>query len=217
MSTLKLIVLDCDGVILESVAAKTRAFGQLFEKYGDEAKRRIIDYHLANGGISRFAKFSWFYREVLDRHVTDQEKEELGRIFTRCCFDEVMNAHIVPGAMEFISSYHNKLPLYVASGTPHGELVEILKARNLIRFFRGVYGSPPGKTEILADIVHRAGVLPKEALMVGDSVTDLEAAQSVGTLFYGRGNRFSNSEWPWGEDLTGLDQYLKKAEYGIGD
>ena len=53
--------------------------------------------------------------------------------------------------------------------------------------------------------------------MVGDSVSDLEAAQFVGTLFYGRGNWFSNLECPWGEDLTGLDQYLKKAEYGIDD
>ena len=83
-----------------------------------------------------------------------------------------------------------------------------------MRFFRGVYGSPPGKTEILAAIVHKTGVLPKEALMVGDSSTDLEAATSVGTFFYGRGVEFSNSKWPWAEDLTKLTEYIKKKNNG---
>ena len=212
MPEVKIIVLDCDGVILETVAAKTRAFSTLFERYGEEAKRKMVDYHLAHGGISRFAKFAWFYREVLGRDITDDEKEELGCIFSRCCFDEIMNAPAVPGAIQFISSYYDRIPLYVASGTPYEELTEILKARNLTRFFKQVYGSPPGKTEILAGIVRRARVSPKEALMVGDSSTDLEAAESVGTLFYGRGSGFSNSEWPWGEDLTELDNYLQKAQ-----
>jgi len=212
MPKVKLIVLDCDGVILETASVKSRAFGRLFEKYGEEAKCKVVDYHLAHGGVSRFEKFAWFYREVLGKNITDKEKEELGRLFSQCCFEEVINASVVPGAIEFISSYHNKIPLYVASGTPYGELIEVLEAKNLIRFFKDVYGSPPGKTEILADIVHRAGVSPNEVLMVGDSSTDLEAAQSVGTLFYGRGSVFSNSRWPWGEDLTELNKYLEKAD-----
>ena len=212
MPVFKLVVLDCDGVILESVAAKTRAFGKLFQSYGEEAKQKIVDYHLAHGGMSRFSKFTWFFREVLGRDITDQEKEELGSLFSRCCFDEVMNAPFVAGAIKFISSYHDKIPLYVASGTPHEELVEIFEARNLIHFFKGVYGSPPAKTEILANIVRSVGVLPSETLMIGDSNTDLEAATSVGTFFYGRGVEFSISKWPWAEDLTRLSEYIKNEK-----
>lgn len=210
MPVFKVVVLDCDGVILESVAAKTRAFSRVFERYGEEARQKIVDYHLTHGSVSRFAKFAWFYRQVLGREITNEENEELGSLFRQHCLEEVMNARVVEGAIQFISTRHKKIPLYVASGTPHEELIEIFMMRDLMRFFKGVYGSPPGKTEILADIVRRAGVLPKEALMVGDSSTDLEAAISVGTLFYGRGTVFSDSNWPWGKDLTGLDVYIEK-------
>ena len=37
---LSLIVFDCDGVILESVDAKTKAFGQVAEPLGAEARDR---------------------------------------------------------------------------------------------------------------------------------------------------------------------------------
>lgn len=211
MAKFKLIVLDCDGVILESVDAKTRAFGKLAEKHGEVAKQKMVEYHLLNGGVSRYLKFDWFYREVLGREITKQEEDECSRLFKKYCFNEVMNSSEVPGAMEFITSYNQKVSLYVASGTPHEELIEIFQARKLIDLFKGVYGSPPGKTEILADIVRREGVLPEETLMVGDSSSDLDAAESVGTFYYGRGSVFAESKWPWGEDLNGLIKYLEKV------
>ena len=42
---LSLIVFDCDGVILESVDAKTKAFGQVAEPLGAEARDRLLLYH----------------------------------------------------------------------------------------------------------------------------------------------------------------------------
>ena len=42
---LSLIVFDCDGVILESVDAKTKAFGQAAEPLGAEARDRLLLYH----------------------------------------------------------------------------------------------------------------------------------------------------------------------------
>lgn len=211
MIKFKLIVLDCDGVILESVSAKTKAFAKLVEGHGELAKQKMVEYHLSHGGVSRFLKFDWFYREILGREITKQEKDECNRLFIQYCFNEVMNASFVPGAMEFISSYCQQVPLYVISGAPHKELVEIFHARKLIDFFKGIYGSPPGKTEILIDIVRKEKVSPEETLMVGDSSTDLDAATSVGTFFYGRGSMFAESNWPWGEDLRGLSKYLEKV------
>lgn len=42
---LSLIVFDCDGVILESVDAKTKAFAQVAEPLGAEARDRLVLYH----------------------------------------------------------------------------------------------------------------------------------------------------------------------------
>ena len=53
---LSLIVFDCDGVILESVDAKTKAFGQVAEPLGAEARDRLLLYHTLHGGVSRREK-----------------------------------------------------------------------------------------------------------------------------------------------------------------
>lgn len=206
---LELIVLDCDGVILESVDVKTRAFGRLFEEHGPRSVQRFVDYHLAHGGVSRFEKFAWYFREVLGREITEAQSRELGERFTRYCYEGVVAAPFVPGALEFLEVFHRVLPLCVASGTPHGELTEIFKARDLLRYFQTVRGTPPGKTGLLAGIVRDSGVAPEAVLMVGDSSTDQEAAEAVGTLFYGRGLEFEGSSWPWGADLTGLGAHVR--------
>ena len=62
---------------------------------------------------------------------------------------------------------------------------------------------------MLAEIVRSAGVDPENALMVGDAVTDRDAAEQVGTLFYGVGQELKGGPFPWGEDLTGLNDWIR--------
>ena len=202
------MVFDCDGVILDSVDVKTRAFGQIVEEHGPEAVARMNEYHLANGGISRFKKFEWFYREVLGRQITQNELKTLGDRFSQLAFDGVMNAPMVTGAFECIKKLHNQIPMYVASGAPQDELTVVLEARNLTSFFKGVYGTPPNKTELLSRIIEKAGIAPKNTLMVGDSSTDLDAAQSCGAQFFGVGAGFAATQWPFGLDCTFLAQWI---------
>ena len=62
--------------------------------------------------------------------------------------------------------------------------------------------------KLLAMIVDKACVLPDEVLMVGDASTDRNAAEEVGTLFYGTGPDLRGGDFPWGPDLTGLDAWI---------
>ena len=205
---ISLVVFDCDGVILESVDVKTRAFGQIVEQHGAEAVSRMTEYHLAHGGVSRTRKFEWFYDEVLDRKITEDEFKALCSKFRQLVFEGVMRSPTVPGIMETLESLHGKLPMYVASGTPNEELLQVLDARNLTRFFDGVYGTPPEKSELLRCIIEKEGITPNDTLMVGDSSTDLYAAQSCGTRFFGVGASFATTTWPFGHDCTSLAQWI---------
>lgn len=211
-----LIVFDCDGVILESVEAKTKAFGQVVAHFGPEAVERLVAYHKAHGGVSRYKKFEWFYAEVLGKTITQDESQAMGRMFEYLSFANVMSSPMVPGTMEAIQAFHGKIPMYVASGAPHDELNLILKERGLSTYFEGIFGSPPGKTELLKHCIDLAGVPAAETLMVGDSSTDLKAAEANGTLFYGRGNCFSTSGHPWAEDLTALAAHLNTQHPSVG-
>ena len=206
--TTALLVFDCDGVILVSVDAKTQAFARTAERYGPEARDRLTLFHHLNGGVSRQEKFAWLFREVLGREITPAEMTELCAEFARHAVDNVLNAPLVPGALDVLERWNGRVPMYVCSGTPTEELRSILEKRGLARYFAGIYGTPPAKAERLAMIVREAGADPAETVMVGDSGTDMLAAEQVGTLFYGRGRDFAGSGHAWGEDLSGLNQWL---------
>ena len=204
------LVFDCDGVILESVPVKTRAFARMVEDYGDEARDRLLMYHKVHGGVSRYKKFAWFFREVLGREITPTESEAWGQRYAELAFEEVCRCALVPGIQEVLDTWKGRLPLYVCSGAPHEELNTILRGRGLDGYFTGIYGSPPAKAEVLARIVRDARVDPADTLMVGDAPTDWQAAEAVGTRFYGRGPEVKGGNWPWEEDLLGLNRWLEE-------
>jgi len=207
MSAIKTIIFDCDGVILDSVDVKTNAFASLFEEYGDDAVKLITDYHLRHGGVSRFEKFKYFFREYLGRSITENEMQLLDQKFTKAALAALLKTPFIPGVKEFISAHHETWPLYVASGAPEHELRFIFNHLKLTGYFQGVYGSPRPKHEILARIVKECEIKPEDALMVGDSHTDLAAALAVGTRFLGVGE--FEAPHAWMDDLTGLEKFLK--------
>ena len=207
---LSLIVFDCDGVILESVEAKTRAFARIGEGYGREAASRLVEYHLRHGGVSRFEKFIWLFEQVLRRTISEAELAELGVRFAEYCLDEVNRSDFVSGIMEVLERWKGVVPMWVASGTPQRELEEVLAARGLVQYFTGICGTPPGKADLLRGILKKTGARPSETVMVGDSGTDQYAAEAVRCLFYGRGEYFRHSDYPWHTDLTRLNDYFEE-------
>ncbi len=206
---LALIIFDCDGVLLESVDAKTRAFARIGAAFGPEAERRLVRYHEQHGGVSRYKKFEWLYTEVLGREISPEESARLGALFEEYSLDEVNRCPLVPGVQEVLDAWSGRVPLYVASGAPHEELVRVLESRGLAGRFAGIYGSPPGKAELLRNILRESGVHPADAVMIGDSSTDQYAAEAVLTRFYGRGEYFRHSGYPWHTDLTHLNVHLE--------
>lgn len=180
------IAFDFDGVLVESVDVKTRAFADLYAPYGESVVARVVAYHLAHGGVSRFEKFRHFHREFLGRPLAADEEAALGERFSALVEDAVVAAPMVAGAAEFLSAYHARLPLYVVSGTPDEELKRIVARRRLGAYFRAVFGSPRGKAELLAGIAAAEGIEADRMLMVGDATTDYDGAAGTGTAFVGR-------------------------------
>lgn len=207
---LKCLVFDCDGVILDSVPLKTRAFGRLAEPYGPEARDRFVMYHMRHGGVSRYLKFEWFFREILGREITRQESEAWARDFEIFSLDEVRKCQLIPGARQTLEMWFGKIPMYICSGAPAAEQTAILTEKGLNGFFRAIYGSPPAKARLLETIINSdARVLPEETLMVGDASTDRDAAEEAGAVFYGIGPELKGGPFPWSMDLTPLNEWIE--------
>ncbi len=182
---LKGVALDFDGVILESIQVKARAFRVLFQDYPDHIEQ-ILRLHLDKGGMSRFEKFRIIYRDYLKKSLDERESERLSREFSELITREMLACPYVPGAIEFLRRRATSLPLFIVSGAPEEELRAIVSRRNLADYFNGLYGSPRLKPRLLSEILDGNGWSPQEMVMVGDSIIDFEAADSLGIPFIGR-------------------------------
>lgn len=183
--TIKAIILDFDGVVLESVDIKTRAFRELFKGYPEHLDD-IIKFHIDNAGMSRFEKFKTIYRDYLKRPLDEREETRLGNTFSELVLEELLRCPFVPGAQRFLEKYSGLYHLFLASATPESELREIVAQRGLALFFRRIYGSPRTKPNILREILREYGWLAGEIMFIGDATNDYLAAKSLGVPFLGR-------------------------------
>src|SRR3990167_3288293 len=124
---IKAIIFDFDGVILESADIKTEAFKELFSEYASKIKE-IVEYHLLNGGISRYVKFRYIYEHILGMHLSKQQEADLGERFSQIALEKVIRTPFVRGAQEFLGKNKRRYQFFICSGTPELELLDIVRA-----------------------------------------------------------------------------------------
>lgn len=179
------IILDFDGVILESVDIKTEAFRQLFS-FSPEHVDEIVRFHIKNGGMSRFDKFRHIYTDILHEPLSDEKFQQLSDKFSDLVERAVKHAPFIMGVQKFLCSSSEKYTLYIVSATPEDELKRIVAEKGLSSQFTAVYGSPTKKVEHIRRILTQNTLSPKEVLFVGDALNDLSAARECGIRFIGR-------------------------------
>ena len=190
------IIFDFDGVLAESVDVKTRAFASLYKKYGSEVEMAVVEFHLRNGGMSRYEKFRYYHSMIFVKQLSLEEENNLAGQFSKLVYEGVINAPMVTGALEFLKKHRTAYEMHVASGTPHDEMQLIVKDRGLSDFFLSVYGSPRSKTEIITAILSKYGYSPKNVLMVGDALSDYKGAIESGVHFVGRVTEGNDNIFP---------------------
>ena len=183
---IRIIVLDFDGVIIESNDAKTEAFRHVFARFPEHLDA-MMSFHFENISLSRFDKFRYLVRERLGRGDDPELLGELAASFTEFASARLVKVPFVRGALEFLREFASRVPLYLASVTPEKDLLATVEARRIGEFFRGLYGCPPWtKAGAVGDAIARENSTTGETILVGDSPGDLRAAMEAGVEFVGR-------------------------------
>lgn len=207
---IKVIILDFDGVVVESVDIKTEAFRELFQGY--QSVDDIVQYHLQNNAISRFIKFKYIYENFLGREYNEEVEKELGKKFSEIVFQKVVECPFVSGAEEFLRIFSKVYPIYLVSATPQEELDRIVAGRNIQGYFKEVWGNPPGnKVDCIKRALKNENAKVEEAVYIGDMREDFEVAQRTGVLFVARRNResFDGLSIPEFPDMVGIMEWIK--------
>ena len=188
---IKAIIFDFDGVIAESIQVKTDAFSELYSPYGNDVVEKVVSYHLANGGVSRYEKIKYFHESFLKRLITKVEIRELANQFSELVIDKVISAPSLPGVIDYIHTCHEKYTMFISTGTPTDEINQILKSRGISNYFTDIFGSPQKKGDHIKKIISKFKIRPDELLFYGDSDTDHDAAEDANINFVLIKNRFN--------------------------
>lgn len=185
MSDIEAVFFDFDGVIVDSVQLKVDAFREMYLAHGSDIADRVEAYQRYHGGMARMQKFRYFEAELLGRPADDARIDALCATYSDLVEEKVTSCPLVPGAVEFLEKWSASIPFYIISGTPEAELQRITERRGLARHFVEVRGSPLGKGEALRHFLSSGGHYPGRTAMIGDAITDYDAAIETGVPFIG--------------------------------
>jgi len=208
----KHLIFDFDGVLAETNEIKFGGFQDLLANYPQEEVKELLQYARKNGGLSCFAKLQYFFKTIRNESIEESRLNELANEYSGAVKQKVIFAKPVRGSMEFLISNRNRYDFAIVSGSFQPTLQEICAQRMIAHLFIEILGSPVDKASNLEILFSKTGWIKKQALFIGDSVNDYEAATKTGIDFVGR---FSGLE-DWTkyqglrsiEDMTQLEALL---------
>lgn len=183
------IIFDFDGVLVDTVDIKTQGFVELFKQYGNDVVKKVVDYHIKNGGISRSEKFKYYYKNLLHKDISYEELDMLCEQYSALTLKPSIDAPWILGAKEFLEANYKDKNFYIVSGISNNDLHLIVKKRKMRKYFKGIVGSPPAKEIILKNIIEKNYYKPTKTLYLGDSLSDIKSAEVVGLKFIGVGKQ----------------------------
>ena len=186
---IKNIIFDFDGVILDSIPVKTEAFRKLFGDFDKEKVDSLINYHLQNGGKSRYLKIEYFFKNILQKDIDNNKILEYAKKYSILTKQELSNPkYLIDDSINFIKNNYKNFNMHIASGADEKDLKYICTSLEISKYFQSINGSPKEKREIVKNILKSNHYKREETILIGDSLNDFEAAESNGIEFYGYNN-----------------------------
>ncbi len=205
---------DFDGVIVDSNEIKEQAFLDIFRNEAPDHYDDLVAFHAANPTLSRSPTMRGAIREVLGQKgpEADEKISHWVSLYTQMTRQRVTDCPYIDGAHEFLTAIKSKdIPMMLASATPEYEVLKIVEARDLNKFFRMINGAPIDKAEKMREFSASLNIEIDQFLYIGDSGSDWTAARDAGAQFIGidQGKKFPGFSGSVFENHWQLREFLK--------
>jgi HAD superfamily hydrolase (TIGR01549 family) len=173
------VVLDCDGVILNSNSAYEHMYDILFRKYGVKMKARDIYAHFGESPM-----------HILHVVFKGRNIKPIFRDYKLQLKNNKFNGKIKanPGARKAIARLSKNYRVVVASGALRLRLTNSMKRFRLMNYFEFILGSDDVRRakpapDMLIKIMKRLHARKRDVIFVGDAPNDLISARRAGVKF----------------------------------
>lgn len=186
----KIILWDFDGVLMNSNAVRDIGFEKVLANFPKHQVDELMAFHKANGGLSRYVKFRYFYEEVLKQEVTEEQIQEMAASFSVIMKSLLVNPELlIQDSLEFVKQqFENKIPMHIVSGSDQTELRFLCKELNIEHYFLSIHGSPTAKKILVKNVIEENKYNKENIVLIGDSINDFEAAKENEITFCGYNN-----------------------------
>jgi HAD superfamily hydrolase (TIGR01509 family) len=175
MTLAKAMFLDIDGTLMDTNYLHIEAWAWAFEEVGARPPRSRIHHEVGKGSDKLIPEF-----------VEDGKAERVSELHSEYYGELQERGHPLPGAKELVTSLAERgYEVWLATSAKPEELehhMQELGAEGEIAWVVSSDEAEESKPapDIFGLALERAGVSPEDAVVVGDSVWDVEAAKDAG-------------------------------------
>jgi HAD superfamily hydrolase (TIGR01509 family) len=192
MTLVKAVFLDIDGTLMDTNYLHIEAWAQAFEEVGARPPRSRIHHEVGKGSEKLITEFV----------EEDQKAERVSELHSEYYAKLQERGHPLPGAKELIASLVDRdYEVWLATSAEPEELEHHMQELGAEGKISGVVSSDEAEEskpapDIFGLALERAGVSPEDAVVVGDSIWDIEAAKEAGVRVAAvmTGGAFSRAE-----------------------
>lgn len=189
MENIKCVIFDFDDTIVFSEKMKKGVFWNLSKQYNEVG----ISYYnnFINNGLSREDYLRGLSETVIKHSLIDNNSAKflyslLLDKFNNTITNNLKNSKLIPNVDMFIKYLYDKnYVLYISSKSNEQDIISTLKHKNLLQYFKGIYGLPYSKNIHFKLIREREEIEGKNICFFGDSMSDYITSIDEKTHFIG--------------------------------
>lgn len=190
LGRINIIFWDFDGVLMDSNSVRDLGFQRVLSKFPKDQVDQLLKFHQANGGLSRYVKFRYFFEEVRGEMIEDEDVLVWAERFSAIMKELLVQPNLlIFETIKFVKENQGKYIMYITSGSDQDELRYICRTLKIDHLFKSIHGSPKPKKELVRELIKREGYKLIDCVLIGDSYNDWEAAKDNGIEFIGYNNK----------------------------
>lgn len=178
------LILDCDGVILDSNFLKEKNIFEATLKYTDfNTAQAFSKYFTDNNGLPRAHKIITYFGDTA-------LSQEILSLYNHLNEESLLHAPFTFGFEQFLDKTDGLFKRYVLSGGEESELQFVFNRKGIATRFEKIMGAPKTKYEHLYELN-----LQGRTLYIGDGRLDYEVATQFQFSFIFMSGYTQFSEW----------------------
>lgn len=186
---IKNILWDFDGVLIDSNHIRENGFIHVLKDFPQDQIDKLIIFHKLNGGLSRYVKFRYFFETIRNEVCEDEIIDKYCSLFSDIMKKNLLNPNLlINETINFVKNNYLNYNMFIVSGSDQTELRYLVGEFDLTKYFKGIYGSPKNKIDLVREILDLNNFRPEQSVLIGDSINDFDAASNNNISFVGYNN-----------------------------